>query len=129
MERRDIPVATPPWTLMRAQQLREGRHLPLLRAHRPGGAFQHARHVKKRRFSLVLLPRTTPWAASSSDALKHVFGNDDRGAQALALFQAALKPGTLKNHGSNLSDFLEFCELYAIAPLDVSPVDIARYIS
>ena len=41
---------------------------------------------------------------------------------------AALQPGTLKNYGSNMSDFLELCELYAIAPLDVSPVDIARYL-
>jgi len=37
--------------------------------------------------------------------------------------------GTFKNYGSNLSIFLEFCELCAIASLDVSPADIARYIS
>jgi hypothetical protein len=68
-------------------------------------------------------------AASSSEALKHVFDDDDPGAQALALFQSALQPGTLENYGFNLAGFLEFCELYSVAPLDVSPVDIARYIS
>jgi hypothetical protein len=68
-------------------------------------------------------------AASSSEALKHVFGEDDLGAQALALLQSALQPGTLKNYGSNLAGFLEFCDFYSITPLDVSPVDIARYIS
>ena len=31
-------------------------------------------------------PRTAPWAASNSEALKNVFGEDDVGAQALALF-------------------------------------------
>ena len=78
---------------------------------------------------LVLPPRATPWAASSSKALKHIFGDDGLGAQALAIFQSALQPGTLKNYDSNMSEFLEFCELYAIALLAVSPVDIACYIS
>ena len=35
----------------------------------------------------------------------------------------------MKNYGANLNGFFEFCELNAIAPLDVSPVDIARYIA
>ena len=46
----------------------------------------YTRPIKKRRYSLVLPPRITPWAASISEALKHVFGYDDLGAQALALF-------------------------------------------
>ena len=46
-----------------------------------------------------------------------------------ALFQPSLQPGTLKNYGSNLAGFFGFCELHAIALLDVSPVDIARYIA
>jgi len=37
--------------------------------------------------------------------------------------------GTLKIYGANMAEFLEFCELYSIAPLDASPVDIARSIS
>ena len=51
------------------------------------------------------------------------------GAHALALVQTSLQPGTLKNYGSNKSGFLEFCELHAIAPFDISPVDIARCIA
>ncbi len=31
-------------------------------------AYQHARTIKKRRYYLVLPPRTSPWAASSSEA-------------------------------------------------------------
>ena len=71
-----------------------------------GAAYHHARPIKKRRCSLVLPPRTTLWATSSSEALKHVFGEDDIGAQALALFQLALQPGTIKNYGSDLAGFL-----------------------
>ena len=51
------------------------------------------------------------------------------GVQALALFQSSLQSGTLKNYGAKLNGFFEFCELNTIAPLDVSPVDIARYIA
>ncbi len=47
----------------------------------------------------------------------------------MALFKSTLQPGTLKNYGANLARFFELCELHAIAPLDVSPVDIARYIA
>jgi hypothetical protein len=84
---------------------------------------------KKRRYTLVLHPRTASWATSISEALKNVFGQDDVGAQAPTLFQSSLQPGTLKNYGANLTGFFEFCELHAIAPLDVSPVDIARCIA
>jgi hypothetical protein len=77
----------------------------------------------------LFFPRTTPWTASSSEALKNIFGQDDVGAQDLALFKSFLQPGTLKNYGSNLARFFEFCELHVIPPLDVSPVDIARYIA
>ena len=57
-----------------------------MRVHPLGVAYHHARTIKKRRYSLVLPPRAAPWAASSSEALKHVFGEDDLGAQSLALF-------------------------------------------
>jgi len=46
----------------------------------------HARPNKKRRYSLVIPPRTTPWVASNSEALNHVFGEDGQGGQTLALF-------------------------------------------
>ncbi len=101
---------------MRAPQLREGRHLPPLRAHPLGAADHHARTIKKRRNLLVLPTRTTPWAAFISEALKQAFGEDDLGGQELALFQSTLQPGTLKNYGSNLTGFLEFYELYPIDP-------------
>jgi len=42
---------------------------------------------------------------------------------------SSLQPSTLKNFGANLVGFFEFCELHAIAPLDDSPVDTARYIA
>ncbi len=70
-----------------------------------GESVHYARTIKKRRYSLVLTSRIAPWAASSSEALKHVFGEDDIGAQALAFFQSAFQPGTLKNYGSNMAGF------------------------
>ena len=51
------------------------------------------------------------------------------GAHALAIIQSSLQPCTLRNFGANLAGFFEFCELNAIASLDVFPVDIARYIA
>ena len=115
---------------MRRRQLHEGEHLhPLRVLTRVRGSPRPLPVQKKRRYTLVLPPRTAPWAASSSEALKNVFGEDDMGAQAMALFQSSLQPGTLKNYGANLNGFFEFCDLNTIAPLDVSPVDIARYIA
>ncbi len=45
------------------------------------------------------------------------------------MFKATLRMGSLKTYGYNLSGFLEFCELYYIAPLEVSPLDLVLYIT
>jgi hypothetical protein len=57
-----------------------------------------------------------------------VFGNDALGEKALALFQSALQPKTYQNDGSNMASFFTFCEENAIPYLDVTNIDIARYI-
>ena len=51
------------------------------------------------------------------------------GAQALALFKSSLQPGTQRNYGAILARFFELCELNAIVPLEIFPMDIARYIA
>jgi hypothetical protein len=58
-----------------------------------------------------------------------VFGDDALGAKALALFQSALQPKTYINYGSNMTSFFTYCEENAIPYLDVTTIDIARYIA
>jgi hypothetical protein len=58
-----------------------------------------------------------------------VFGNGTLGEKALALFQSALQPKTYQNYGSNMTSFFTFCEENAIPYLDVTNIDIARYIA
>ncbi len=78
---------------------------------------------------MTLPGNLNPWTETSTSALQGVFGDDELGAKALALFQAALRPGTYKNYGSNMTSFFRFCEENAIAPLDVTNIDIARYLA
>ncbi len=58
-----------------------------------------------------------------------MFDNDALGQKTLALFQSALQPKTYQNYGSNMTSFFTFCEKSAITYLDVTNIDIARYIA
>jgi len=58
-----------------------------------------------------------------------VFGNDALGGKALALFQSALHKKTYLNYGSNMTSFFTFCEKNVIPYLEVTNIDIARYIA
>ena len=58
-----------------------------------------------------------------------VFGTDQLGRDATALFQSALQEDTYENYGSNLRSFISFCEVFQINPLEDTPVNIARYLA
>ena len=58
-----------------------------------------------------------------------MFGTDDLGARALALYHSSLQSGTYPNYGSNLTRLLTFCEENSIAPVDITNVEIARYLA
>ncbi len=58
-----------------------------------------------------------------------VLGEDELGLIATSLFQSALTVGTCGHYSSNLTSFLKFCPLASLDPLEVTPVDIARYIA
>ena len=51
------------------------------------------------------------------------------GKSALAPFHATLQPRTYKNYGSALTGFIEFFGETGVDPLEVTPVEIARYIA
>ena len=55
-------------------------------------------------------------------------GEDELGRIAASLFQTALTSDTYVHYSSNLTGFFKFCELFLIDPLQVTLVDIARYI-
>jgi hypothetical protein len=82
-----------------------------------------------KRYALELPLEESPWTKTSSAALQTVFGKDDLGARALALYQSSLQPGTYRNYGSNLTGFLRFCDESSIAPLDITNAEIARYLA
>ena len=58
-----------------------------------------------------------------------VLGNDALGEKSLALFQSALHPKTYQNYGSNMTSFFTLCEENATFYLDITNIDIARYIA
>ncbi len=58
-----------------------------------------------------------------------MFGTDALGTKALVLFQSSLQPKTYQNYGSNMTSFFAFCEQNAIPFLDVTNIDITRYIA
>jgi hypothetical protein len=93
MERRGIQHPTPSWMLLKRKQLREGQHFrPHERAHEEFKKSAKGR-PRTRRYGLDL-PKKKPWTKTSHSALRNVFGADDLGEKALALFQSALQPGT-----------------------------------
>jgi hypothetical protein len=69
----------PAGDIVRASHKREGKHLPPARMHVHNYPAPQIRSLKKWRYSLVLPPKTTLWATSCSNALKHVLGEDDLG--------------------------------------------------
>jgi hypothetical protein len=70
-----------------------------------------------------------PWAASGQASMKQVLGENELGRIAVSLFQSALTSATYVHYSSNLAGFFKFCNLFLIDPLQVTPVDIARYIA
>ncbi len=70
-----------------------------------------------------------PWTRSSNSALRSLFGEDDLGERALALFQSSLQPKTYANNGSNMTSFFALCEEQAIPFLNVTNIDVTRYIA
>jgi hypothetical protein len=115
--------------LLTKKQLREGAHLgPQQQA--PNSLKTRAKGLpRKKRYAIRLPDKKNPWTKTSSSALQSVFGNDTLGEKALALFQSALQPKTYQNYGSNMTSFFTFCEENAIPYLDVTNIDIARYIA
>ena len=71
---------------------------------------------RSRRYALDLPNKNNPWTKSCGPALQNVFGYDDLGGKALALFQSSLQPRTYKNYGSNMTSFFRFCEEHATPP-------------
>jgi len=61
--------------------------------------------------------------------MKQVLGEDDLGQIESSLFHSALTSGTYVHYSSNLTGFFKFCDVFLIDPLQVTPVDIARYIA
>jgi len=82
-----------------------------------------------RRYALTLPLTESMWTKTSNEALQSVFGTDNLGARALALYQTSLQQGTYRNYGSTLTGFLRFCEESSITPLDITNAEIARYLA
>lgn len=61
--------------------------------------------------------------------LASLLGTDDLGQQALRLLQSSMQRTTASTYGSALNLFVEFCEDERLRPLNVTPVDIVRYIA
>jgi hypothetical protein len=94
------------------------------------GAFgTRALNKRPRRYDLKLPPTAPARASTSTAALSSVFGNDELGELATALFQSALSDGTRSNYDSNLGSFYAYCDESLIDPLGVTPIDIARYLA
>ncbi len=115
--------------LLTKKQLREGAHLRPKQ--HPTTKFKTSMkgRPRKRRYALCIPIKKNPWTRTSSSALRSVFGVDALGAKALSLFQSALQPKTYANYGSNMTSFFTYCEENAIPYLDVTTIDIARYIA
>ncbi len=94
-------------------------------------AAENAAHGRRTLRYALHLPKDTrkSWASSSTSALKSLFGSDELGRIATALFQSALTEQTKDNYSSNLSAFYKFCGERLLDPLTASPIDIARYVA
>ncbi len=57
---------------------------------------------RPRRYLLKIRTSDKPWAAAGTAAMGKVFGTDQLGRDATALFQSALQEDTYENYGSNL---------------------------
>ncbi len=96
--------------LLAKAQLRKGQHLQT--QERPLSTFKKTAkgRPKTKRYTLIIPDTHNPLAKTSNSTLKTIFGGDDLGAKALALFQPSLQPSTHCNYGFNMSDFFRFCE-------------------
>ena len=115
---------------MRGAQLHQGKHLPRMRYAAFPPPDDRPRRSARPRYQLRLGSQgVAPWSATMSRALVPVFGDDDLGRKTIILMQNALGDNTYGNYESNLRHFWDFCAEFDIAPLDVSPVQIARYVT
>jgi hypothetical protein len=62
-------------------------------------------------------------------ALASLLGDDDLGRTALSLCQASLQPRSYDTYASALAGFMQFCVEQDLAPLEATPVHIARYVA
>ena len=127
--------------LLRNRQLYDGVHLPPVARRMRANAAQSAAAAaattttttaasrRPRRYLLKIRTSDKPWAAAGTAAMGKVFGTDQLGRDATALFQSALQEDTYENYESNLRSFISFCEVFLINPLEATPVDIARYLA
>ena len=81
-----------------------------------GALGTRALNKRPRRYDLKLPPTAPARASTSTAALSSVFGNDELGELATALFQSALSDGTRTNYDSNLGSFYAYCDEYLIHP-------------
>jgi hypothetical protein len=85
---------------------------------------------RQQRYALRLpTTRRKAATATSTAALASVFGEDELGQIATALFQSALATKTKENYNSNLTGYFRFCDEFLLDPLAVGPIDIARYLA
>ena len=96
--------------LLTKAQLRLGRHL-LPRTRTPPSFKSRGKgRPREKRYALVFPDAHKPWTKTSGEGLPSVFGTDDLGTKASALFQSALQPGAYCNYGSNTTGFCVFCD-------------------
>jgi hypothetical protein len=89
MRRRGHQRPTPPWLLLNSRSIHDGEHLPkVLRAAAQGALGTRTYIIRPRRYDLRLPPTSTKAARSSTStsAFSNVFGNDELGKLATALF-------------------------------------------
>ncbi len=83
-----------------------------------------------RKYTLTDRRPVAPWADTMLDSsLAALLGDDDLGRTALSLCQASLQPRSYDTYASALSGFMQFCVEQDLAPLEATPVHIARYVA
>lgn len=70
-----------------------------------------------------------PWGDSMAAAMGPLLGDDALGRSTLKLLQASLETRTYQTYGSTIKMFLQFCAEEGLDPLDLTPVQAARYVA
>ena len=71
----------------------------------------------------------SPWARTMRPALTRMFGDDATGDLVVSLLTASLAPGSYRKYNYDLEQFREFCAEEAVLPLDVTVVQVVRYLA